>query len=127
MPSMIPKTLRLRSDIEGSLDNPGRHSLSSYLDLNLLAQIAVRHWNVSQADVLFEVRRGTSTGEDASLLSVDENRVAIAANSFANHLEPNELFLDTLALLLHQCFLADKITLIQLDDPGQVGFPGRRL
>ena len=35
--------------------------------------------------------------------------------------------MDSCRLLLHQRFLAQKITLIQLDDPGKIGFPRRGL
>src|SRR5258706_8038160 len=77
---------------------------------------------ICETDRLFQCRRVGSARDDSDLFLAVDDGVAMAADAAVDHLEPDELAAEPLGLFALQDVAAVKVALVELYDPGQVGF-----
>src|SRR6185369_12960690 len=116
------KLLLLSSLVKREWHNLRTDSFSSYIDFNCLAGVGKFNGNISHANVFLEKWGRASGSNHATLLSLDENVLAVASNSSIAHFKSDQLSPDAFFLLLCQPFAPDEITFVQFGDPTQVGF-----
>src|SRR6185436_12630186 len=114
-----------RSFVERSFHCHRIHGLVADHDLNGLARDRVLHGQVTQADILVERRRGSAARHPSRRYAVQEDLVSVPSDAAAAHLESHQLAANAVFLLLEQHVAPDKLTLIELHDPAQVGLQRR--
>src|SRR5882672_6496183 len=94
----------------------------AHIDFKRRSDAGVFNRQVSQADVLFQIRRETARRDHAGLPVVDEYRIVVAGDAFISHLKTDELARQSFFFLLKEAVTPDEIALLQFANPAQVGF-----
>src|SRR5262245_8549774 len=113
--------------VKRSLHNLRLEPPPAHIDYKRRSDAGVFNRQVSQADVLFQIRRVTARSDHAGLSIVDEYRIVVAGDAFIGHFKTDELALQSFFFLSGEAIAPNEIALVQFANPAKVGFEhGRR-
>src|SRR5215475_11122683 len=94
----------------------------AHVDFKRRSDAGVFNRQVSQADVLFQIRRETARRDHTGLTIVDKYRVVVAGDAFIGHFKTDEFASQSLFFLPKETVTPYEIALFEFANPAQVGF-----
>src|SRR5690349_22609339 len=117
VPPLLFRNPLLRSLVKRRLYYPSTDKPSTYVNADLLAHACVLGRNVSEADVLFQKRRGTARCYLADALVVDSYFLIVARDAAVGHFKADQFSFHACGFLLGQRFAAYEVAFIEFANP----------
>ena len=111
--------------VEREFDDRASEALAADIDFECVAGRSVIGGHVAGANGDPAARRARATAHVATCRAIDEHRIAVTREGAIGDREAHELLRDSGRLLCFECRLPDKVTLLHLHEPLEIGFQRR--
>src|SRR5712692_6209869 len=119
---MSVSLLLLFSLVEWQCDDLRCQASPTYIDLHALSDNSICCLNITHADILVQLWTRRTAGKRANVSFTLIYKVATTRHTPVDHLDTDELTLETLFFGLQQCVTPNEISFLQFYCPAKTGF-----